>query len=90
MTHRPDPTPVAPPRFVRLTPKGKYEHGYVLLGETRDKDKYVRVGVVGTYEEAANAENFEPAVPHNSTSGGTYYENLHSRNQGNHYRANRG
>ena len=90
MTRRPDPTPVANPRFVRRTPKGKYEHGYVLLGETREKDKYVRVGIVGTYEEAANAENFEPAVPHNPTAGGTYYENLHSRNQGNHYRTNRG
>ena len=94
MTHRPDPTPIANPRFVRRMGagkhKGKYEHGYVLLGETREKDKYVRVGIVGTYEEAANAENFEPAAPHNPAAGGTYYENLHSRNQGNHYRANRG
>ena len=89
MTHRLAPYTPPPVKYVRRT-KDKYEFGIVLLGETRDKDKYVRTGIVGTYEEAANAENFEPAAPHNPAGGGTYYENLHSRNQGNHYRANRG
>ena len=78
----------SPVKYIRRTASGKYEHGHVILGITRDEDKYVKTGIVGTYEAAANASKFEPVVPHNSTSGGTYYEDLHhSRNQGHHSRS---
>lgn len=74
-----------PVKFVRRTTSGKYEHGHIMLGETRDKDKYVRTSVVKTYDEAANAQHFEPAVEHkHGANGMTYYEGLHSRNQGHH------
>ena len=82
----PEQTPLsAPPvKYVRRIKGGKYEYGHVKVGLTRDLDKYVPVGIVGTYEAAANAQHFEPAAPHTATSGGTYYEDLHSRNQGKH------
>ena len=83
MTHRPAPYTPPPVKYVRRT-KGKYEFGIVLLGETRDKDKYVKHGIVGTYEEAANASEFEPAVKHSNT-GAAYYdlENVRCRDYGN-------
>ena len=83
MTHRLAPYTPPPVKYVRRE-KGKYEFGIVLLGETRDKDKYVRTGIVGTYEEAANASEFEPSVKH-STKGATYYdlENVRCRDYGN-------
>ena len=83
MTHRLAPYTPPPVKYVRRT-KGKYEFGIVLLGETRDKDKYVKHGIVGTYEEAANASEFEPAVKHSNT-GAAYYdlENVRCRDYGN-------
>lgn len=64
MTHRAAVQERQPPKFVRRIQGGKYEYGIVVLGDTRPADKYVRVGVVGTYEEAANASQFAPAVAH--------------------------
>ena len=93
-----EPLILAPPpknpfgvKFVRRTEGGKYEHGHAVLGSTRKDDKYVRTGVVDTYDEAANASNFEPAVEHKPAGGATFYElPAHTRNQGNHSRTYRG
>ena len=79
---QPDPLSVSSVKYVRRIQGGHYEYGHVVLGITRDLDKYIRQGVVGTYDAAANAHHFEPAVEHTATSGGTYYEDLHRRNHG--------
>lgn len=92
MKRKTEPVRLAPPpanpfgvKFVRRTEDGRYEHGHVVLGDTRKSDQYVRTGVVGTYDEAANASNFAPAVKHTASGGNTFYElPEHTRNHGNH------
>ena len=81
MNHEKQLSAAPPVTFVRRLPDGKYEHGHILLGLTRSDDEYVRIGLVGSYDAAANAAKFEPAAKHNPGSN-TFYGSLHSRNFG--------